>query len=154
MTARPIDTYLEQLDATARAASGAEDEYRRDVMERIKNLERVRAFAFRRLNLVRSVVAAMAGAKDEAEATALGSTTFLRELNWSGASESHREVANRFMPIIATLWQMSGEAVPEGVIARLDDELTAFENWFAENRNASFLSLMDGEVLELPLVEV
>lgn len=154
MTTRPIDTYLAQLDTVARAASGAEDAYRRDAVERIKGLERARAFAFRRLNLVRTVASSMSGAKDEEEAKARGSAAFLKELNWNGASEAQREVVARFMPIVAALWQMDQEGAGSSDVAGLDKELTAFENWFAENRNGSFLSLMDGEVLELPLVEV
>jgi hypothetical protein len=60
-------------------------------MERIKALERQRAFAFRRLNLVRAVAASLDGAKDEAEAAARGSSSFLREVSGTlSAAERHR----------------------------------------------------------------
>ncbi len=154
MSRTSIDSYLERLDAAARAASGAEDSYRREAVERIKVLERARAFAFRRLNLVHSVAQALAGAKDEEEAVKLGSSAFLRELNWSGATESQREVAEKFKPIILLLWQMNEADSSEDIVRRVDDDLAAFERWFEEERNGAFLSLMDGEVLELPLVEV
>jgi hypothetical protein len=154
MSARPIDTCIAQLDAAAHAASVAEESYRSEAAERVKGLERARAFAFRRLNLVREVARAMTGAKDEAEALQSGAAAFLREVNWTGGSESQREVIERFKPILAALWRMSGEEAPTGDAPDIGKDLADFETWFAANRAGSFLSLMDGEVLELPLVEV
>ena len=63
MTGNATASYLDRLDHTARSASIEEEDYRREAMERIKLLERQRAFAFRRLNLVRAVVASLAEAK-------------------------------------------------------------------------------------------
>jgi hypothetical protein len=147
-------SYLDRLDRAARAASAEEDTYRKVTMERIKALERQRAFAFRRLNLVRAVAASIADANDEAEAAARGSATFLRELNWNGASERQREVVDKFLPVVTALWQMRDGSLPDGEAGPADAALADFERWFAENRNAPFESLMDTEVLELPLVEV
>lgn len=154
MSMKPIDNYLQRLDATARSKSASEDAYRREAAERIKELERARAFSFRRLALLRSVAGAVAGAKDEAEAAAQGSAAFLREIGWTGATESQREVLERFRPIIASLWEMCRDEPPAVDVHGIDDDLAAFETWFAQNRNGSFLSLMDAEPLELPLVEV
>src|SRR5262245_39181985 len=106
MTATPLDEFLDRLDQAARQASTAEDAYRRDVVARIKQMEQERAFAFRRLNLVRTVAGSLAGAKDEAEAVARGSVAFLREVNWSGATESQREVVAKFTPVILALWPL------------------------------------------------
>ncbi len=55
------------LDALAHAAEAA---FRRDAAERIKALERERAFAFRRLNLMRAVADALATAETEEAAVA------------------------------------------------------------------------------------
>jgi hypothetical protein len=154
MSENPVDDFLAQLEAAARSASTVEDAYRQDAMEQIRKLEQARAFAFRRLNLVRTIMSSMTGAKDQADAMAQATEAFLRELNWNGASESQRQVVERFMPMITIVWQLSSGIEVKDGIARLSSELAAFETWFAENRTASFLSLMDGEVLELPLVEV
>jgi hypothetical protein len=147
-------SYLDRLDRAARAASAEEDTYRKDAMERIKALERQRAFAFRRLNLVNAVAASLADAKDEAEATARGSAAFLRELNWNGATERQREVVDKFMPVVTALWQMRDGSLPDGQDGLAETALAEFERWFAGNRNAPFESLMDTEVVELPLVEI
>jgi hypothetical protein len=163
MSATPLDDFLDRLDQAARQASTAEDAYRRDVLQRVKQMEQERAFAFRRLNLVRTIASSLAGAKDEVEAVGRGSAAFLREVNWSGATDSQREVVAKFTPVITALWPLIPREEEEGAppaapavldIAAPERELAAFETWFSENRTAPFLSLMEGEVLELPLVEV
>lgn len=153
MTDNALQMLLHRFDAAARAASAAEDSYRREATDRIKVLERARSFAFRRVNLLKSIAAAMTDAKDEEEAQAKASAAFFREVNWSGASETQREVARRFAPVVSLIWRMrQGDLTAD--IAALESELAFFENWFSENRNGPFLALMDGEILELPLVEV
>jgi hypothetical protein len=49
---------------------------------------------------------------------------------------------------------MSRDEPPAVDVQSIDVDLAAFEAWFAENRNGTFLSLMDAEPLELPLVDV
>lgn len=154
MTANAIAAYLDRLDRAARSTSIEEESYRREAVERIKHLERRRAFAFRRLNLVRAVAASLDDAKDEAEALARGSSTFLHEVNWNGATERQREVVEKFLPVVIALWQMREGPPSDGETTPADVALAAFEQWFAEHRNAPFETLMETEVVELPLVEV
>lgn len=154
MTVPTLTAYLEALEQTAHAASVAEEDYRREAARRFRELEQGRAFAFRRLNLMRSVVAAVDGAKDEAEATAKGSEAFLRELDWTGATESQRQAAERFLPVVLSAWQASQADSDQQAAEAVGRELAAFERWFAESRNAAFLSMLEREVVELPLVEV
>lgn len=155
-----LDGYFEELNSAARDANVAEELYRKDALARIKQLELERAFAFRRLNLIKAVASSMTGAKDDAEATARASAAFLGEIGWTGASEMQREVLGRFLPVITALRDATREPADPGDAPREADkplikqELAAFEKWYAEKRNAPFLSLMEQEVLELPLVEV
>lgn len=152
MSETAIEIFLARLEAAAHSASVAEDSYRKEALERVRSLERARAFAFRRLNLARSMAAAMTGSKDEAEAVSCGTAAFLREVNWNGATESQREVMERLRPVLLVIWKAleAGEADAE----ELDRQMESFELWFEQNRSTSLLGLMDGEVLELPLVEV
>jgi len=158
MTGIALQDLINRLDAAACSASAAEEACREEAAERIRGLELARIYAFRRLNLVKSIASAMNGAKDREEATEWAISAFLREVNWTGASESQREAIGRFQPVIDALWQIrqsepeAGKTEPEHEL--LKHELENFEKWFSENRNGAFLSLMDGEVLELPLVEV
>ena len=61
----PPASFLDTLKAAADNAAQAEDTFRREIEERTKALGRERAFAFRRLNLLRSIAEAVATAGRE-----------------------------------------------------------------------------------------
>ncbi len=154
MTAQALAAYLDGLVRTAREASVVEDMFRSERVSRVLALEHVLALAFRRLNLMRAIAAAVTGAKDEAEAAEKGSAAFLRELDWTGATEVQRQCAERFKPVALAVWaaaQAEDEKADTDSVAK---ELASFEQWFAESRNVPFLSALEREVVELPLVEV
>ncbi|MBS3649735.1 hypothetical protein KEU06_14070 [Pseudaminobacter sp. 19-2017] len=155
-------TYLVELERTARAASIAEEEFRRDAAVRAEELKTERAFAFRRLNLLRAIGRAVAACEDEDQAGELGCAAFLREVGWSGDTPPQREVAERFSPIVMAVWKAGrreeergdareppGEAKSEEIRAAL----SSFEAWYLETRKVRFLHLIEREVIELPLVE-
>ena len=153
MTNPELANYFDELDRIAKAANFAEDEFRRNITKRVKELEVERAFAFRRLNLMKSIGQAVADAKDEEEVKVKASECSLAEVNWTGGSQAQRDVVEKFTPVALAVWNASKpEAKPEDV-AKIEPELTAFEEWFAQNREAPFLTLMEVEMVELPLVE-
>src|SRR5262245_97691 len=108
-----VEHLLDRLDRAARDASIAEEAYRREAAARFKALEQERAFAFRRLNLVRSLSSAMRGAEDEAKAMERAFASLITELGWSGTSESQREVLERFKPVSVALWSSMAENAGE-----------------------------------------
>ncbi len=55
-----MTAFLDALKAAADEAEVAEKQFRREAAQRIAGLERERSFAFRRLNLMRAVAAAVA----------------------------------------------------------------------------------------------
>ena len=55
-------SFLDTLKAATVAAETAEAKFRREIAERTRQLERERAFAFRRFNLMRAVADAVASA--------------------------------------------------------------------------------------------
>lgn len=160
MTASGLADYLDRLESAAKAANVEEEAYRKEALDRVKELERQRAYAFRRLYLVRTMAASLEDAKDADEAVARGSSVFLREVNWTGGTEAQREVVRRFTPVVMALWAIrQSEAGQPDAVAEIKDssvekEFVAFEAWYAGNRNTEFLSLMDAEPIDLPLVEV
>ncbi|HMN52260.1 MAG TPA: hypothetical protein PKB01_09410 [Xanthobacteraceae bacterium] len=154
MSAPQVVSYLDELNRVAIEANVAEDEFRRNITSRIRELEEARAFAFRRLNLMKSVSASVVGAKDEEEAKTRGSAAFLQEVGWSGGSQSQAEVVAHFAPVALAIWNASKtEATPDDA-AKIAKELAGFESWYAQGREEPFLKLMQQEPLELPLVEV
>ncbi|MGB3044301.1 MAG: hypothetical protein WBB98_14050 [Xanthobacteraceae bacterium] len=157
MTAQPLTALLDDLDRIAHDASINEENYRKEAAIRFRELEQDRAFGFRRLNLMRTVTAALDGCETEEDAILRGSTAFLHELGWSGTSETQQETLTNFAPVIAACWQAMQPEAPETETpadsASIIEKLRAFEAWFAEHRNGAFLSIMEREIVELPLVE-
>jgi hypothetical protein len=162
MAAQALTSYLDELERAARGASAAEEAYRREAAARFRQFEQERAFGFRRLNLMRTVTAAVGEAQDEDEAAQAGGQAFLRELEWSAATELQRQTLEQFRPVILAAWRLT-QAEEEAAdvasdvaadVAALAAALTTFEQWFAAARDMPFLSLMEREPVELPLVEV
>lgn len=153
MTAKPIDVYFSELEQSAREAGIAEEKFRQEIVSRMKELERARAFAFRRLNLLRNIAKAMSGAEDDAQAIEWGRAAFLREVNWTGTSDSQRETLEKFEPVLVALWKICNEEASVADRSQATRECDVFEKWFANNRKGPFLSLMEVEPVELPLVE-
>lgn len=143
-------TYLESLDTAARAASGAEVEHQRTAAERARELRHERAFAWRRLNLMRSLAGAVGGKEEAEAASGAGRGAMLRLAGWNGATDAQRQVADRFAPVVMAVWAAGRDDEDADPAAALAE----FEAWYAAERGAPFLALMEREVVELPLVEI
>jgi hypothetical protein len=141
-------SYLDRLTATATAASAAEQEHARRAAARAAELRTERAFAWRRLNLMRSIAAAVRDA-EEAEAVAAGRAALLAAVGWTGLAEPERAIADRFTPVVAAVRAAARDEPADPATALAD-----FEAWYAAERGAPFLALMEREIVELPLVEI
>ncbi|MBX3513792.1 MAG: hypothetical protein KF826_08915 [Xanthobacteraceae bacterium] len=153
MTNPELANYFAELDRLAKDANVAEDEFRRNIAKRIRELEEQRAFAFRRMNLMKSVAQAVTDAKDEEEAKAKARDAFLAELDWTGGSQFQRDVVEKFMPVGLAVWEASKPDAKAEDVAKIGGELAAFEEWFAQQRETPFLAVMEKQMVELPLVE-
>jgi hypothetical protein len=146
-----LATWIETLTGDARAASVAELEQQKEAARRAAELREARAFAWRRVNLVRAIAAAAKGSEDEEAAAAAGRAAMLRAVGWNGATQAQRDVADRFAPVTLAIWAATRPEAEEGGQAAA--ALAAFEAWYGE-RGTPFLALMEREIPELPLVEV
>ena len=154
MIGEDYTAYLDDLDRIARGASAAEEQFRREAARRAEELKNERAFAYRRLNLLRAIGRAVATAKDEAEAQGSGRSVLFREVGWNGATQAQLDVAEQFTPVILAIWNAAGPDREVDEESSVPETLAAFERWFEESRSTAFLNLMEREVVELPLVEV
>ena len=120
------------LDALAAAgqAEAAETAFRAEAARRIAALAEARAFAYRRLNLVRAIGAAIAGAEDADAAVAQGLAVLRDRLGWSQDSEVRSEIAERFASVCA-----------------------AFEAWYLDRCGTPFWILFEVPIRETPLVD-
>src|SRR5262245_45307951 len=81
-----VTALLAEFEAAARAAQEAEAALRNEMVAEVARLERQRAFAYRRLNLMRPVTEAVAAAANEETALANGLATLRAELGWDSES--------------------------------------------------------------------
>ena len=158
-----VTTYLERLQQEADKAQSAETAYRREAATRIAVLERERAFAFRRMNLMRSVAEAakpqMEDDSDPAERSgeeiAVARTLALLRvrLGWSSDSETRDATLAHFAPVVIALYRASGDAEMPDETSGIDDALGRFEAWYEEAHGVSFWMLFDNPMQDTPRVD-
>jgi hypothetical protein len=147
-------TFLDALKLATERANAAEDEFRREVAVRVKALERDRAFAFRRLNLMRAIADAIGGAESEEIAVAVAAAMLRTKLGWSSDSEARDVTLSRFAPVAQAMFASLAPAESESD-DRPDvvDALAGFERWYAETHPNPFWVLFDTYMPETPLVD-
>ena len=157
-------TYIEALQQQAESAEAAEKTYRREAAARIAKLEEGRAFAYRRLNLMRAIAAAVsaptvgaseARAQDEEIAVASGLAVLRSKLGWTSDSETRDATLGRFAPVIVALYNGSladdGKAMDyhSDVAAALD----AFEDWYMDAHRVAFWTLFEVPIPDTPRID-
>jgi len=148
----PVAPFLETLEAAASGAAAAETAFRREAAERIKNLERDRSFAFRRLSLMRPIADAVARAESEELAVAASLAILRAKLGWSSDSEARSAVLTQFAPIVQGTFA-SLRPQPETPAIDVLALLVAFEAWYETAHRTPFWTLFDQPMPETPLVD-
>src|SRR5258707_7419144 len=110
----PAESYLDVLRLAADNSSVAENEFRSQLAARIKELERQRAFAFRRLNLMKEVSGVIAGAESEEIAVAVATAVLRAKLGWASDSEARMAVVSSFAPVAQAMFAILAPASNEG----------------------------------------
>ena len=150
-----VAALLDALKVAADRTSESEAALRREVAQRIAALERERTFAFRKLNLMRAVTAAVGGVEQEDEAVTRAATAVRDELGWDTASEARTEVIDRFTPVALSLFRegRDDDAESSDGGARVLAALSAFESWYAESHSGPFWALFDQYVPQTSIVD-
>src|SRR5262249_15416223 len=145
-------SFLEELKVAADRAAAVEAQYRQEAAHRISQLETERAFAFRRLNLMKAVTGAVAPAENDDAAVAGGLALLRERLNWSTVDEAREEVLLRFTPVVVAVRR---EVAPpqDSSSGSVADALAEFEAAYLDRRGNSFWLLFEQQLPELPLVE-
>jgi hypothetical protein len=148
----PAQRLLAPFEAAAAAANRAEDALRKRMEIEVAAAERERAFAHRRLNLMRTLAHAVAQADSEEAAVGRGLAAVRAELGWESETETRAETLRRLAAVVgATFGNLAptrGEEEPD-VSRRLAD----FETWYADAYGRPFWVLFEQEIAEMPLVE-
>ncbi|HEY0223420.1 MAG TPA: hypothetical protein VGC38_02810 [Pseudolabrys sp.] len=156
---KPTPSFLDQLKAAADGQSAAEDAFRRDIAARVKAMENERAFAFRRLNLMRAIAEVVADAEGEEIAVAAATAVLRAKLGWSDDSEVRDAVVSRFAPVAVAIYASLSpetaaapdkkETAPPDVLAALGE----FETWYAQTHPHPFWVLFEVYMPETPRVD-
>ena len=147
-----VQALLADFENEARKAQQVEDELRKRLTEEIGRLERRRAFAFRRTQLMRVLAGAAFGAGSEEVAAAAQRRAVREELGWSSENTAYGRTLDRLQPVGRAVWQCAcGD--PAGDAAAVNAELEAFESWFENEHSKSFYALFDQYVPEVPVVD-
>lgn len=150
----PAASYLDTLKLAADQSAVAENEFRNQLAARIKELEKQRAFAFRRLNLMKEVSGVIAGAESEEIAVAVATAVLRAKLGWANDSEARMAVVSSFAPVAQAMF--AGLAPVESEDEEKPDvirTLAEFEAWYAETHPNPFWVLFENYMPETPVVD-
>ena len=141
---------LATLAARAEAASSEEAAYRREAQRRTEILERARAFAYRRLNLLKKMAETAAEEPDANKAADARLVAAFVDIGWiSGGldelDEKGRETEAKFRPVV--------DALGAGDEPRLTAALTEFEAWFSQRFGRDFCAVFDRYIPDTPKVD-
>jgi len=144
--------FLDTLKAAADQAEKAEGQFRSEAAQRIALLERERAFAFRRLNLMHAVVDAVRGVENEEIAVANALAVLRGKLGWSTESEARSEVLSHFAVVGGSMFR-NFTAPEHAMVLPVPDALAEFETWYARNHQSPFWALFEHYIPETPRVD-
>jgi hypothetical protein len=145
--------FLDRLKTAADTAAAAEATFRQQAAQRVAALDRERAFAFRRLNLMRAIADAIVEAETEEQAVASALATLRAKLEWSSDSDARALVLSRFCPVAQAVFANLMASDNDASLPDVAQALVIFENWYAETRGSPFWSLFDHYRSETPVVD-
>jgi hypothetical protein len=145
-------SFIDALKTAADQAEAAEAQFRREAAQRVAALERERAFAFRRLNLMRAIANAIAESENEEIAVASASAVLRNKLGWSTDSEARVQVLSNFASVSQAVYRNFAPAEDAPSIS-VETALAEFESWYAGGHSAPFWVLFEHYVPETPLVD-
>jgi hypothetical protein len=145
-------SFLESLQAAAHDADVAEAAFRREVATRVAAIEQNRAFAYRRLNLMKAVAEAVGQAEEEQPAVAYALAVLRSRLGWESDSDARAAVLARFAPVAQAMFV---SLTPDEQPSELDvgTALMRFEAWYSENHTTPFWTLFENYMPETPRVD-
>jgi hypothetical protein len=150
----PASSFLDGLKTAAEQAERVENDFRREVSQRAKELDQVRAFAHRRLNFMRAIAEAVATAESEEVAVAAAMAIMRTKLGWASDSEARTEVLSRFSSVAQELYASLAPDTSEGPGAGdVASALDAFETWYRSTHPNAFWTLFEHYMPETPLVD-
>lgn len=159
------DSLIARLQADCTAAEAAERQVRASLEAQIREAERARTFAWRRLSALSDMARVAALEPDRDLAVERQLEALFRDIGWietglSELGEGARPLLDWLRPIAEALHAgahpaetADGEAAEPPVIADPIAAFRAFEAWYEAERGEPFLQVFDRYVPPTPVVE-
>jgi hypothetical protein len=137
--------FVHDLERHAQAAAHAEADFRIQSRDRLGQLEAARVAAYRRLNLLSGMVAAIAAVGDDAAAVEAGVDHACTRTGWSEADAAWADVRHHLTPVAAAIQALGRPAAQDQPAPSPQAPLLAFasfEAWYRARFDADFLGLL------------
>lgn len=156
--------FLVELQEAAQGAERAESLLRKEMAARTKGLAGERAFAYRRMNVMRSLFEMVSQAESEEIAVAAAVAALRKRLGWVDDSPARDEVLAEYAKVASAAFHDARPADDEAKVILAstggEDErpdtrqaLAAFERWYAGTREKPFWVLFEHYMPETQLVD-
>ena len=142
--------FLDGLQTAAKQAEAKEAAFRREISTRFAALERERAFAYRRLNLMKAIVEAIAPAEDGKMAVVYALAMLQTRLGWETDSEARAAVLAHFAPVAQAVFVC---LTADDGGADVSAALSQFETWYTAGHATPFWTLFEHHMPETPRVD-
>jgi hypothetical protein len=154
------DTLIARLQADCTAAEATERAVRAKVEAQLKEAERLRAFAWRRLSALSDMARIAALEPDRTVAVERQLAALFRDIGWidnglDELGEANRPLLDWLRPIAEALHRAThpAEDAEPPAIADPIAAFRAFEAWYEAERGQPFLQVFERYVPPTPLVE-
>ena len=147
-----IHPFIAALESEAKAREAAEAEFRREMNRKVAELAEARAFAFRRMNVMRALFDMVSGAEDREAAIAKAVRALRDRLGWVEDSEARTGVLERYAGVAGAAFDATHPR-EEDEAPDPAEALAEFEEWYASTREKPFWVLFEHYMPETQLVD-
>lgn len=140
-----MPAFIQDLERQAQVAARNEADYRIQTRDRLVQLEAARVAAYRRLNLLKGMAAAIAAVAEDPAALEAGIDHVCTRTAWSEANTAYAEVRARLTPVAVAVRTAERPPAPDQPPPSPQAPIltfTSFEAWYRARFDADFLSLL------------
>lgn len=145
--------FISMLVDDAKCCEQAEQDFRLTMNARVAELAQARAFAYRRMNVMRSLFDTVAAAQERDAAVARAVVMLRDRLGWRDDSDARQEVLVEYEKVAQTAFDAVHPLEDNVVGSDIGEALAAFEAWYAEARGKPFWVLFEHYMPETQLVD-
>lgn len=145
--------FITALADDAKCCEQAEQEFRATMNARVAELAQSRAFAYRRMNVMRSLFDTVSSGQERDAAVARAVVMLRDRLGWREDSDARQEVLVEYEKVAQTAFDAVHPPEDNALEPDIGEALAVFEAWYAEARGKPFWVLFEHYMPETQLVD-